>query len=89
MPDQAPPLGSTTPPETATSSTSTTTKTATETTEKVNQGAFMSDLHVNASGLVLFLATGIGIFWPDYKPKCDAVAAAAATYLFASSKAKN
>jgi len=48
----------------------------------------MADVHVNASGLLLFGCIAVGIIWPETKPKADAIAAAAGSYLFASAKAK-
>ncbi len=46
----------------------------------------LDDLHVNASGLVMFACIAIGIFWPSHKPQFDQISIAAASYLFAASK---
>lgn len=48
----------------------------------------LSDVHVNASGLLMFVCLSIGVAFPELKPKCTEIAALAGTYLFASAKAK-
>lgn len=48
----------------------------------------LADIHVNASGLLMFVCLSIGVAYPDLKPKCTEIAALAGTYLFASAKAK-
>lgn len=50
--------------------------------------SFFDDVHINVSGLVFFVILGIGIFRPELKDRCNELCALAATYLFASTKAK-
>lgn len=49
---------------------------------------FWADVHVNVSGLLFFALLGYGVFHPEAKSQCTELCTLAATYLFASSKAK-
>lgn len=48
----------------------------------------IDDIHINASGAVLFACVCGGIWLPSHKAEFDQTAAAAAGYLFASAKQK-
>ncbi|HUD81968.1 MAG TPA: hypothetical protein VMQ67_00630 [Candidatus Saccharimonadales bacterium] len=48
----------------------------------------LADIHVNASGLVMFGVFALGIIKPQYADQCTKIAALAATYLFSAAKNK-
>jgi len=49
---------------------------------------FMEDVHINASGLFMFICGAIAIFWKQHKPEMQELTVLGATYLFASAKNK-
>jgi hypothetical protein len=57
--------------------------------EKTIGQKIWEDIHINASGLFMFVCLGIGVFSTDLKPKMTELAALAGTYLFASAKKKD
>lgn len=83
-PPEAIPVSTAPPPEAVVTEKASTTTTV---SPPFWQG-MLADIHVNASGLLMFVCLSIGVAYPDLKPKCTEIAALAGTYLFASAKAK-
>jgi hypothetical protein len=61
----------------------------TESLPKPFWNGVLEDIHVNASGLFMFVCLGLAIFLPAYKSQLNELAALGATYLFASAKNKD
>ena len=49
----------------------------------------LKDVHVNASGLIMFGCGACAIFIPSHKEQFEDLAALAATYLFSAAKNKS
>lgn len=48
----------------------------------------LADIHVNASGLVFFIALAYGVIHPEVQAQCKDICVLAGIYLFPSAKAK-
>lgn len=88
-PSQAPaPLPAPVPAIPASALVTTFKSTETTTVKPTFWQGMIDDIHVRASGLFIFVCLGVGVFYPELKPKMTELVALAATYLFGSAVTK-